>query len=88
MQFASAMAEDNKDRVSDIVVLNGSHHSDMPVGIRAHFISSGWSPLLALATLPQVLRSIQIELVEAPGPSHAPQSRDANRRLSAEGEPK
>ena len=88
MQLLSAMAEANKDRVSDIVVLNASHHSDMPVGIRAHFISSGWSPLLALATLPQVLRSIQIELVEAPGPSHAPQSRDANRRLSAEGEPK
>jgi pimeloyl-ACP methyl ester carboxylesterase len=88
LQLASAMAEANMDRVSDIVVLNASHHSDMPVGIRAHFISSGWSPLLALATLPQVLRSIQIELVEAPGPSHAPQSRDANRRLSAEGEPK
>ena len=88
MQLASAMAEANKDRVSDIVVLNASHHSDMPVGIRAHFISSGWSPLLALATLPQVLRSIQIELVEATAPGGAPQSRAANRRLSAEGEPK
>ena len=66
------MAEANKDRVSDIVVLNASHHSNMPLGIRAHFISSGWSPLLALATLPQVLRNIQIELIEAPSSRGAP----------------
>jgi hypothetical protein len=36
----------------------------MPLGIRSHFISSGWSLLLAMATLPQVLRNIQIELIE------------------------
>jgi hypothetical protein len=88
LQHASAVAETHKDRVSDIVVLNASHHPDMPPGIRAHFISSGWSLLLAMATLPQVLRSIQIELVEATAPGGAPQSRAANRRLSAEGEPK
>ena len=86
MQLASAMAEAHKDRVSDIVVLNASHHPDMPPGIRSHFISSGWSLLLAMATLPQVLRNIQIELVEASSPGHAPRSRDANRRLSAEGD--
>jgi hypothetical protein len=40
----------------------------VPVGIRAHFISSGWSLSLAIATLPQVLRNIRIELIEAPGP--------------------
>jgi len=50
--------------VSDIVVLNASRHPDMPSGIRSHFISSGWSLLLAMATLPQVLRNIQIELIE------------------------
>ena len=55
--------------MSDIVVLNASHHADMPPGIRAHFISSGWSLLLAMATLPQVLRNIRIELIEASGPS-------------------
>jgi pimeloyl-ACP methyl ester carboxylesterase len=62
-QLASAIAEAHKDRVSDIVVLNASHHSDMPLGIRAHFISSGWSLLFAIAALPQVLRNIRIELV-------------------------
>jgi 3-oxoadipate enol-lactonase len=86
MQLLSAMAEANKDRVSDIVVLNASHHSNMPLGIRAHFISSGWSPLLALATLPQVLRNIRIELIELSSPVGAPRSIDADRRLSAEGE--
>jgi hypothetical protein len=35
----------------------------MPLGIRTHFISSGWSLLFAMAALPQVLRNIQIELI-------------------------
>jgi len=30
VQFASAMAEAHKDWVSDIVVLNASHHPDCP----------------------------------------------------------
>jgi hypothetical protein len=63
--LASAMAEAHKEWVSDIVVLNASRHPDMPTGIRSHFISSGWSLLLAMVTLPQVLRNIRIELIEA-----------------------
>jgi pimeloyl-ACP methyl ester carboxylesterase len=86
MQRASAMAEAHKDRVSDIVVLNASHHPDTPPGIRSHFISSGWSLPLAMAKLPQVLRDIPIELIDAPSPVEAPRSIDAGRRLSAEGE--
>jgi len=69
VQFASAMAEAHKEWVSDIVVLNASRHPDMPSGIRSHFISSGWSLLLAMAALPQVLRNIQIDLLE---PSESP----------------
>ena len=88
IQLASAIAEANKDRVSDIVVLNATQHPDMPPGIPSHFISSGWSQLLTLATLPQVLRDIRIELIDAAGPVCAPQSTDANRRWSAEGEPR
>jgi hypothetical protein len=64
-QLASAMAEANKEWVSDIVVLNASRHADVPPGIRSHFISSGWSLLLAMVTLPRVLRHIRIELIEA-----------------------
>jgi 3-oxoadipate enol-lactonase len=67
MQLASAIAEAHRDRVSDVVVLNASHHPDVPPGIRAHFISSGWSLFPALAALPQVLRNIRIELIEAQG---------------------
>jgi hypothetical protein len=66
MPLASAIAEAHKDWVSDIVVLNASRQSDMPLGVRAHFISSGWSLLFAMAALPQVLRNIRIELIEAP----------------------
>jgi hypothetical protein len=88
IQRASAIAEAHKDWVSDIVVLNASHHPDMPPSIRSHFISSGWSLLLAMATLPQVLRDIRIELIKASGPVDAPQSADADRQLSAAGEPR
>jgi pimeloyl-ACP methyl ester carboxylesterase len=63
-RFASAMAELHKEAVSDIVVLNASRHIDPPAGMRSHFISSGWSLLLAMAILPKVLRSIPIELIE------------------------
>ena len=86
MQLASAIAEAHKERVSDIVVLNASRHPDTPLGIRAHFISSGWSLLLAMATLPQVLRSIRIELIEASGAAGTTLSTDANSQSSAEGE--
>lgn len=93
MPRASAIAEAHRDWVSDIIILNASHHRDMPQGIRAHFIASGWSPLFAMATLPQVLRNIRIELIEAPGAvapedgyRSAPQSTFTDDRLSAEGE--
>ena len=78
VQLASKIAKDHTDKVSDIVILNSSHRSDMPIDIRAHFISSGWSLLFAMATLPQVLRNIRIELIEEPG-SGEPESgyRDA-----------
>jgi pimeloyl-ACP methyl ester carboxylesterase len=87
VQVASAVAEAHKDWVSDIVVLNASHHPGMPPGIRSHFISSGWSLPLAMAKLPQVLRDIRIELIEAPGSIDATRSMEIAHRLSAEGEP-
>jgi pimeloyl-ACP methyl ester carboxylesterase len=67
MQLASAIAGAHSDRVSDVVVLNASHHPDVPQGIRAHFVSSGWSLFPALGALLQVLRDIPIELIEAQG---------------------
>jgi pimeloyl-ACP methyl ester carboxylesterase len=86
VQRALAIAEAHKDRVSDIVVLKASHHPDTPPGIRSHFISSGWSLPLAMAALPQVLRNIRIELIEASTSVSASSSTVADRPLSAEGE--
>lgn len=63
MRHALAIAEAYEDWVSDVVVLNASHRWAIPDGVRAHFISSDWSFLLAIATLPQVLRNIRIELI-------------------------
>lgn len=87
MRNLSAMAQAHKDWVSDIVVLNASHHPDVPLGVRFHFISSGWSLLLAIATLPQVLRNIRIELIEVSRPAAEPRSKAADPQLFAEGEP-
>ena len=84
IQRASAIAEGHKDWVSDIVVLNASRPPDTPVGIRSHFISSGWSLLLAMATLPQVLRNIRIELIDASRPVEALRSIDADPRSEGE----
>jgi pimeloyl-ACP methyl ester carboxylesterase len=85
--LASRIADAHKDRVSDIVVLNASHRSDIALGVRAHFISSGWSLHFAMAALPQVLRNIRIELIEAPS-SGAPRPSHTKRQLSAKGEQK
>jgi hypothetical protein len=93
MQIASAIAESHRDLISDIVVLDASHHPDVPLGIRAHFISSGLSQFLAMAVLPQVLRNICIELIEAPGPD-TPEADNggapltyADRQLSTQEQP-
>jgi hypothetical protein len=64
LPLASQIVETCKRWVSDVVVLNASHDPDMPPGVRAHFISSGWSLFFAMAALPQVLRNIRIELIE------------------------
>lgn len=64
-QLASAMAEAHEEWVSDIIILNASSHPDVPPGIRSHLIWSGWSLLPAIVTLPQLLRNIRIELIEA-----------------------
>jgi pimeloyl-ACP methyl ester carboxylesterase len=87
LQFASAIAETHKDQVSDIVVLNSSPRPDLPRGVGAHFISSGWMPLFALAAVPQVLRNIAIELIDgpdAPAQGHAAPPCSMGQ-LSAEG---
>jgi 3-oxoadipate enol-lactonase len=68
MQTALKIAAAHKDWVSDIVLLNASRHAETPAGIRTHFIASGWFLLPAMAALPQLLRNIQIELIEAPSP--------------------
>ena len=88
MRIATAIAETHRDLISDIVVLNASHHPDVPFGIRVHFIASGWSLWLAIAALPQVLRNIRIELIEEPG-SVAPETvdRGASRLTCADPQP-
>jgi hypothetical protein len=63
------LAAAHKDFVSDIVLLNASQFADTPAGVRAHFIASGWSLLAVTTALPQLLRSIRIELIDAPSPS-------------------
>jgi len=65
MQITLRIAAGHKEWVSDIVLLNASDQADTPDGIRTHFIASGWSLLSAIAALPQLLRNIRIELIDA-----------------------
>jgi hypothetical protein len=74
LPLASRIAETHQDWVSDLVVLNASHPSDMPPGVRAHFISSGWCFFFAMAALPQVLRNIRIELIDPVSSCYAPKT--------------
>jgi pimeloyl-ACP methyl ester carboxylesterase len=60
---ALQIAEESRDRISDVIVLEASRASDSN-GIRTHFLSSGWPPFFNLYELPRVLRSISIELIE------------------------
>jgi pimeloyl-ACP methyl ester carboxylesterase len=73
VRVASAFAAIHRHLISDIVVLNASDHPGVPVGVRAHFITAGWSLALAIAALPPLLRKIQIELIEIAG-SVAPET--------------
>jgi pimeloyl-ACP methyl ester carboxylesterase len=85
LPLVSRIVETCKGWVSDVVVLNASDQTDMPLDVRAHFISPGWSLFLAMAALPQVLRNIRIELID-PASTHALEGSEASRRVSAEGE--
>jgi hypothetical protein len=69
MQAALRIAATHKDWVSDIVLLNASHHADTLAGVRTHVVASGWSLLAAITALPQLLRNIRIELIDASNPA-------------------
>jgi pimeloyl-ACP methyl ester carboxylesterase len=62
---ALRIAEANRSRISDVIVLEtpgvSGSNSD-----RTHFVSSGWSPAFGLIQLPRLLRGIAIELIETP----------------------
>jgi pimeloyl-ACP methyl ester carboxylesterase len=64
MSLASRVAEQQKERVSDLVVFDPPHRRKMPDEVRSYSISSGWSALQAVAELPRLLRNIGIELLD------------------------
>jgi pimeloyl-ACP methyl ester carboxylesterase len=57
-------AEAQKDRVSDVVVLGASARAIRSNGVRTHFVTSGLPTAHAMLELPQLLRTIGIELLE------------------------
>jgi pimeloyl-ACP methyl ester carboxylesterase len=58
-------AEAQQDRVSDVVVFGASSRSAPPNGVRTHYIASGLPTPHAMLELPQLLRTIDIELLGA-----------------------
>ena len=57
-------AEAQKDRVSDVVVFGASARVMPSNGVRAHFVTSGLPTPRTMLELPQLLRTIGIELLE------------------------
>jgi pimeloyl-ACP methyl ester carboxylesterase len=57
--------EAQKDRVSDLVVFGASAGVMPSNGVRTHFVTSGLPTPHAMLKLPQLLRTIEIELLEA-----------------------
>jgi alpha-beta hydrolase superfamily lysophospholipase len=57
--------EAQKDRVSDLVVFGASAGVMPSNGVRSHFVTSGLPTPHAMLELPQLLRTIEIELLEA-----------------------
>jgi pimeloyl-ACP methyl ester carboxylesterase len=62
MAHALQLAEESRDRISDVIVLDAYRGSDSN-GTRTHFISPGWHPFFSLSELPRILRGISIELI-------------------------
>lgn len=65
LPLALRVAEDRKERVSDVVVFGEPYSGPEKNGVRMHFIYSGWSALPGIAHLPRLLRNIGIELLDA-----------------------
>jgi pimeloyl-ACP methyl ester carboxylesterase len=66
LPLALRAAEGQRERVSDVVVFGAPYSATPANSIRTHFISSGWSVLPGVVELPRLLRSICLELIEAP----------------------
>jgi pimeloyl-ACP methyl ester carboxylesterase len=66
LPLALRAAEGQRENVSDVVVFGAPYRSTAANSVRTHFISSGWSVLPGVAELPRLLRSIGLELIEAP----------------------
>jgi pimeloyl-ACP methyl ester carboxylesterase len=64
-QTTLGIAATHKDWVSDVILLNASYRADTPAGARVHLVASGWWLLATITALPELLRNIRIELIDA-----------------------
>jgi pimeloyl-ACP methyl ester carboxylesterase len=63
MTRALRAAEAHRDCISDVIIFQTSHRPNT-ANLSVHLLSSHWSPLQIMIGLPQLLRSIRIELIE------------------------
>jgi pimeloyl-ACP methyl ester carboxylesterase len=54
----------HRELISDVVIFEARHQPNV-VGVRTHYLSSGWSFVHGIIELPRILRNIGIELLEA-----------------------
>jgi pimeloyl-ACP methyl ester carboxylesterase len=63
MASALRAADAHREWISDVIVFEAAQPPNT-MGLRVHLLSSNWSVLQGMAELPQLLRSIGIELLE------------------------
>ena len=66
MSGALHTADSHREWISDVIIYEAPHRPVTP-DVRTHFVASGWSVLHGMIELPQLLRTISIELIEESG---------------------
>ena len=80
MMRALRAANAHREWISDVVIFEAPHRPKTE-GLRAHFVSSGWSPLHGIIELPRILRGIGIELIETSPNKAEPTPRAGDRQM-------
>jgi pimeloyl-ACP methyl ester carboxylesterase len=84
LPLALRAAEDRKERVSDVIVIDASDRATQKSSIRTHFIPSSWLAFPDIMELSRLLRDIRIELIDDPASIEFPIADRTCTRVTSE----